>query len=172
MQKVITRTSKKTSLSRMRMGYSIMPNDLNIKGTIYGARLLEYADNLAGSVAIRHTRGPVTTASVDSFDFFRPFKLGQMIFAEAFVSGVGNQSMEICVKFVGEDDLTGKRFLGALAFLTFRAKGLTEDEQVPLIEPETEEEAYIMSGYKHRRQIVLDKIANNRKLKEKINLDI
>lgn len=172
MQEVITRKTKKTSLSKMKMSYSIMPTDLNTKGTIYGARLLEYADNLAGSVAIRHSRCPVTTASVDSFDFLKPFKVGQFLFAEAFVSGVGNQSIEICVKFIGEEDFSGERFLGALAFLTFRVKSLGPDEKVPLIEPENEEEEFIMKGYCHRRKKVLDKIEKNKELTKKINLNI
>lgn len=170
MQKVITRTIKKTSQSRMKSAYSILPPDLNSKGTLYGAKLLEFADNLAGSCAIRHCRGPVTTASVDSFDFIKPFKVGNFIFSEAFVSGVGNQSMEICVKFIGEEDLTGDRFLGALAFLTFRAKGLEEGEILPGIEGETEEEKRLIEGYEERRKLVLQKIERNNKLKGIINI--
>lgn len=171
MQKAIIKKSKKTSESRIISSYSIMPKDLNTKNTLYGARLLEFADNIAGSVAIRHSRGPVTTASVDSFDFIRPFRLGQFLFTEAFVSGVGNQSMEICIKFVGEDDFTGERFLGALAFLTFRAKGLEKDEILPKIQGETEEEIRIIEGYETRRAIVKEKIKRNEELKKTINLD-
>lgn len=171
MQKTIIKKSKKTSESRIRSSYSIMPTDLNTKGTLYGARLLEFADNLAGSVAIRHARGPVTTASIDSFDFIKPFKVGQFLFIEAFISGVGNQSMEICVKFVGEDDFTGERFLGALAFLTFRAKGLEKDEILPKIQGESEEEIKIIDGYEIRRAILKEKIKRNEEFKKIINLD-
>lgn len=170
MQKVITRATKKTSESKIKSTYSIMPTDLNTKGTLYGARLLEFADNLAGSVAIRHVRGPVTTASVDSYDFIKPFKVGHFLFIETFVSGVGNQSVEICVKFIGEDHLTGERFLGGLAFLTFRAKGLKKDELVPGIIGETKEEIKIIEDYSARRKTVLDKIKRHKELFNYIEL--
>lgn len=171
MQKVITRTTKKTSQSKIKSAYSIMPTDLNTKGTLYGARLLEFADNLAGSVAIRHVRGPVTTASVDSYDFIKPFKVGHFLFIEAFVSGVGNQSIEICVKFIGEDHITGERFLGGISFLTFRAKGLEKDELVPDIIGETQEELRIMKDYEKRRKSVLDKIKRNKEMFEYIEVE-
>ncbi len=170
MQKVITRTTKKTSESKMKSGRSIMPTDLNTKATMYGAKLLELADSTAGSVAIRHVRGPVTTASVDSYDFLKPFKMGQFLFVEGFVSGVGNQSIEICVKFIGEDHLTSERFLGGIAFLTFRAKGLQKDELVPDIIGETKEEIKIIEGYEARRNSVLEKIKRNKEIFEYIEI--
>lgn len=164
MQNHITRITKKTSESKMRRDCSILPRDMNSKWALYGGALLDIADNISGSVAIKHTRTRVTTASIDSMDFLEPFELGQFILGEAFVSGVGNKSLEICVKFIGEEPFTGRQFLGAMAFFTYVAIGLKEGEKVPFIEGETEEEKLIMKGYEKRRKLVKERIKTMRSL--------
>ncbi|SHH05905.1 Thioesterase superfamily protein [Anaerosphaera aminiphila DSM 21120] len=162
---------KTTSDSKVKTSYIIMPSDLNEKKNLYGGRLLDYADHLAGSVAIRHVRGSVITASVDSFDFIKPFHLGDFLLAEAFISGVGNKSMEIFIKFFGEDAITGERFLGAYCFYTFVATNLKEGETLAKIIPESEEEKKIMAGYEDRKKRNLDRVKRNEEFKNFIKLE-
>ncbi|RVU54555.1 acyl-CoA thioesterase [Anaerosphaera multitolerans] len=147
-----------------------MPSDLNGKNDLYGGRLLDYADHLAGAVAIRHLRGSVTTASVDSFNFLKPFHLGELLFAEAYVSGVGNKSMEIFIKFYAEDVITNERFLGAHCFYTFVATNL-KGKKIPQIIPETEEERRIMAGYEERRRQNLERVKRNKEYENFIQID-
>ncbi|MDO5715780.1 MAG: acyl-CoA thioesterase [Tissierellia bacterium] len=161
---------KRVSESKVVMTYGILPKDLNSGGSFYGAKLLEFGDHQSGTCAIRHVRGPVTTAAVDSFEFLKPFQKGDFITVETFVSGVGNESLEIFNKFIGEKPRTGEKYLGAIAFFTFKAKGLNEGEKIPDIIPETEEEAFIMDGYPDRREAVKNKRIRNKKIQEIIRL--
>lgn len=170
MQENFTNKIKKTSESRVTTSYIIMPSDMNRNGVMYGGKLLDYADNLAGSVAVKHSRCKVSTASVDSFDFLKSFKLGQFLIAEAFISGVGSKSMEVFIKFLGEDTITGERFLGAYCFYTFVATSLEKGEVLPKIIPQTEEETTIMQGYENRRQRNLERLKRNNEFINSITL--
>lgn len=148
---------KTTDQSRAQLTRTTLPTDLNEGGSLYGAVLLEWADNLSAITAIRHRRGWVTTASFDSFNFVAPIHLGDFVIGESFISGVGRHSMEIFVKFLIEDSKTGDRSLAAYGFITYAALKMKEDEKLYAIEPVTEEERKIMQGYKKRKER-LDKI--------------
>lgn len=154
MEKTLVKT---TDQSRAEFTRTTLPTDMNEGGSIYGAHLLEWADNLSAIVAIRHRRGWVTTASFDSFNFVEPIHLGDFVLAEAFISGVGDHSMEIFVKFLKEDSKTGNRFLAAYGFITYAALKMKEGERLAEIKAVTEEEQKIMDGYKERKTR-LDKV--------------
>lgn len=162
--------NKKTSESKGYFTHATIPYDLNEGGSIYGARLLEWADNLAGYVAIKHRRGSVTTAAFDEFNFVNPIHLGDFITGEAFISGTGKTSMEIFIKFIGEKSVTGERYLAAFGFITYAAKKLKLGETVPKIVGETEEELQIMSGYEERKKKLNEKIQMNKELRNCIKL--
>lgn len=163
-------TTKKTSDSKCFFSHATVPHDLNEGGSVYGARLLEWADNLSGLVSIKHRRGPVTTASFDQFNFVNPIQLGDFIFGEAFISGTGDASMEIFLKFVGEKSVTGEKYLAAFGFVTYAAKKLKPGEKVPEIIGETDEELSIMQGYEERKKIIRKKIERNKELTQIIKL--
>lgn len=145
--------NKKTSESRVVLQHGILPKELNSGGSLYGAILLEHADHQSGACALKHTRRPITTASLDSFEFLHPFRLGDILETESFISGVGDSSVEVFTKFIGENDLTGERYLGAISFVTFKVFQVDKDNPLPGILPETEEERFILSGYEERRKI-------------------
>ncbi|WBW50552.1 acyl-CoA thioesterase [Peptoniphilus equinus] len=168
MQNIFT---KSTADSRVSFSHATVPEDLNEGGHVYGARLLEWADNLSAVIAISHRRGGVTTASFDQFDFIRPIKLGDFVHAKGFISGTGPHSMEIFIKFIGEDSVTGDRYLAAVTFITYAARRLKEGEVVPGIVGDTEEEKTIIAGYEGRRMRVKEKIARNQALFTAINLE-
>ncbi|EFI41350.1 MULTISPECIES: acyl-CoA thioesterase [Peptoniphilus] len=170
MQENFTDSVKKTSYSRAFFTHATLPTDLNEGGTVYGARLLEWADNLAGVVAIKHRRGSVTTASFDSFDFLNPIRLGDFIFGEAYISGVGAKSMEIFVKFIGENSVTGDRYLAAMAFITYAALDLKDGETLPKIEGETEDEIRFIADYEKRRAKIKERRERNKDLESRIDL--
>lgn len=161
---------KYTSQSKIHFTHATLPTDLNEGGTVYGARLLEWADNMSAVVAIKHRRGGVTTASFDSFDFIQEINLGDFIHAEAYISGTSDKSMEIFVKLVGEDSVSGERYLAAMSFITYAALNLKEGETVPSIVGETEEEKEIISKYPERKLKIKEKIERNKKLKSILNL--
>jgi acyl-CoA hydrolase len=91
--------------------------------------------------AMRHSRRPVVTASVDSLHFLHPVRIGQLIILRSSVNRVFRTSMEVGVQVVVENLLTGERLHTCSAYLTFVA--LDESGKAapaPAIIPETEEE--------------------------------
>lgn len=102
---------------------------------------MAHIDDVAAIAAVRHSRKPVVTASTDSVDFLAPVKEGHSVCVEAFVTWTHNTSMEVFVKAVTEDLLTGNRKVCTTAFLTFVA--IDENgrpSSVPGVYPETDHE--------------------------------
>ncbi|CDQ38225.1 MULTISPECIES: acyl-CoA thioesterase [Virgibacillus] len=119
----------------------VLPPDTNSFGTLFGGKLMAHIDDVAAISASRHARKPVVTASTDSVDFLAPVKEGHSICVEAFVTWTHHTSMEVFVKAVTEDLLTGERSVCTTAFLTFVA--IDENGKptpVPGVIPESEHE--------------------------------
>jgi len=119
----------------------VLPPDTNTYGTLFGGKLMAHIDDVAAIAAVRHARKPVVTASTDSVDFLSPVKEGDSICIEAFVTWTHETSMEVFVKVVTEDLLTGNRKVCSTAFLTFVAiddKG--KPTPVPPVYPESAHE--------------------------------
>lgn len=135
----------------------VLPPDTNNHGTLFGGKLMAHIDDVAAIAAVRHCRLPVVTASTDSVDFLEPVKEGDSICVEAFVTWTHNTSMEVFVKAVMEELVTGKRSVCATAFTTFVAVDRNgHPAPIPSVYPETEQEKYLHEGAperaKHRKQ--------------------
>ena len=130
--------------------HRILASDLNEHQTVYGGRLLEMLDGTASISATRLARCQTVTASLDQTNFITPFELDDSFCIETYVSGVGNRSIEVFAKIIGEHLSTGKRFLGLTAFLTFVA---FTSEKLPQIMPLSAEEKYVCASY-HERQLL------------------
>lgn len=167
------RLVKKTSESRVVRTQRVFPNDLNHQETVFGGHIMSTMDQVASISVARHTRKQAVTASMDSVDFINPAGLESSICAESFISGVGTSSVEAFCKVIVENLMTGERELCATAFLTFTC--FEEDGSlatVPLVEPETEEEKFIHSGYEARRQERLENRQWSLDMQKNISLDI
>ena len=69
------------------------------------------------------------------------------------MTGTGNTSVEVFAKIIGEDLLTGERYIAATSFLTFVA--LPDDREnfeMPEIVPESDEEKFLCAGYEKRKE--------------------
>ena len=132
----------------------VSPPDTNIHGTMFGGKLMAYIDDVAAIAAMRHARKLAVTASSDSVDFLHPIIEGNSVCLEAFVSYTGRTSMEVFVKVVSENMITGDRHICAISFLTFVA--LDENghpSEVPQVVPETEEEKHLHETAKDRLEV-------------------
>ncbi|MFD1036967.1 acyl-CoA thioesterase [Virgibacillus byunsanensis] len=119
----------------------VLPPDTNTHGTLFGGKLMAHIDDVAAIAAVRHSRKPVVTASTDSVDFLAPVKEGDSICVEAFVTWTHTTSMEVFVKAVTEDLLTGDRKVCTTAFLTFVAVDESgKPTTVPSVYPESDQE--------------------------------
>ncbi|MEM0291585.1 MAG: acyl-CoA thioesterase, partial [Thermoplasmata archaeon] len=83
--------------SRVTTVFSVLPEDTNIYGNLFGGKLVEWIDKTAGIVALRHARKNVVTANIDNLSFLEPIKLGDVVILKAWLNYVGNTSMEIQV---------------------------------------------------------------------------
>jgi len=110
-----------------------LPNDANILGTLFGGKVMSMVD-LAGSLAaVRHSRLPVVTASIDHMNFLQPVSIGELVILRSSVNRVFRTSMEVGVKVWVENVHTGECKHTSSAYLTFVALG--EDGKPKQITP-------------------------------------
>lgn len=118
-----------------------LPNDANRLGNLLGGKLMHLVDVAGAMAAMRHSRCPVVTASMDHMSFSTPVHMGELVRLVSAVNRVFRTSMEVGVKVFVEDLLKGTIRHASSAYLTFVAvdpSGLPL--VVPPIVPETEEE--------------------------------
>jgi acyl-CoA hydrolase len=119
----------------------VMPSDANVLGTAFGGRVVQWIDLAAGLAAMRHTRMPVVTASIDQLAFLAPIRVGDIVILKAQVNAVFGSSMEVQVDVQSERPSTGERRECCEAFLTFVALAADgKPARAPLLLPQTEEE--------------------------------
>ncbi|MGD6818370.1 acyl-CoA thioesterase [Metabacillus sp. 84] len=151
----------------------VLPPDTNNHGTLFGGRLMAYIDDVAAIAATRHSRTLVVTASTDSVDFLHPIMVGHSVCLEAFVTYTGRTSMEIFVKVVAEDMLSGDRNVCALSFLTFVAVDANnKPTPVPQVVPQTEMEKQLNETAKARAQARRNRKQEFEKMAEMFGTDM
>lgn len=132
--------------------HRIMPSHANSFGNLFGGQLLYFLDNSASISQTRLTNTLSMTASLDNMNFLKPLPEGNSVCIESYVTGTGNTSVEVFAKIIGEDLMTGERYIAATSFLTFVA--LPEDREnfeMPIIIPESDEEKFLCAGYEKRK---------------------
>jgi acyl-CoA hydrolase len=130
-----------------------LPNDANTFGVLLGGKVMHLVD-LAGAIAaIRHARTPVVTVSVDHMSFLHPVRIGQLVRLRASVNRVFRTSMEVGVKVLVEDLLTGEMKHTSSAYLTFVALDAQGKRiQAPPVIPETDAEKRRFEAAGRRRE--------------------
>ena len=127
-------------MSETEQVHLITPSDLNSYGRLFGGRLMQWIDEVAGIAAIRHAGCPITTAAVDNLQFKEGAGEGDLIVLRAWLTYVGNTSMEVRVDTYVED-MSGKRRVINRAYLVEVA--VDEDGQplrVPRLKPHSPEQ--------------------------------
>ena len=112
---------KKVSESTVLMAQLMTPEDANPAGNVHGGVIMKLIDNAGGSVAARHARSNVVTASIDRLHFHNPVYIGNLITLKAGINMVGKTSMEVGVRVEAENLLTGEVRHTASAYLTYVA---------------------------------------------------
>lgn len=139
--------------SRVEMTELVLPEHTNALGTIFGGTVMAWIDTAAAVCAFRHCRSMCVTASMDALDFFSPVKLGQIVILRANVNYTGTKSMEIGVRVISEDPLTGIQNHTSSAYLTFVAVDASgKPILVPQVNPETDQEKRWCAAGKLRRE--------------------
>jgi acyl-CoA hydrolase len=134
-------TGKPVSESASEYCELALPNDANGLGNVLGGKVMHLVDLAGAMAAMRHARRPVVTASVDSLHFLHPVRIGQLLILRSSVNRVFRTSMEVGVRVLAENLLTGERVHTCSAYLTFvalDANGIATP--VPPVIPETEQQ--------------------------------
>lgn len=132
--------SRKQWESAVETIYMIRPTHLNSAGRLFGGILMQWIDEAAGLVAMRHSRRNVTTASIDNLQFLKGAYQGDTVIINAKITYVGRTSMEVEVKTFKED-LERKSELINQAYFTMVA--LDENDRptpVPRLDLQSEEQ--------------------------------
>lgn len=138
--------------SKTLMTQTVFPNDVNNNGTLYGGRLLDWIDTIAGIVAKRHCRSSVVTASIDSLNFLNPIYQRDIVTLEGWINYVGRTSMEVEVRVTSENPITAETSKTCRAFLTYVSTDEEgEPQEVPRLILESEEEQERFDLAKKRR---------------------
>lgn len=143
MSKISKRTVRKrfVKASQVEMTQLVLPNDTNNLNALLGGRLMEWMDICAAISAQRHSNRICVTAGVDDLVFHQPIRLGEVVTLHASVNRVFGTSMEVGVKVIAENQLTGDRRVANTAYMTFVA---VDDHNLPTqispIVPQTSDE--------------------------------
>ena len=123
------------------MSELMMPHHANVMGNVFGGIILSLVDHVAAVCAIRHSRKQCVTVSVDKVDFREPIHVGELITAMARVNFAGRTSMEVGVKIVAENVISGEQRHTNSCYVTYVA--LDENGKptpVPPVVPKTADE--------------------------------
>lgn len=134
------RYEKTVGDSMIEQIFQVRPEHMNGSGRLFGGRLMEWIDEIAGLVGSRHSEGNVVTASVDNLKFIRGAYQNDIIVLIGHVTYVGKTSMEVRVDTYVES-FDGIRRPINRAYLTLVA--VDEDgkpRSIPGLKIETESE--------------------------------
>jgi len=150
--KVIMTDAKRVCESASEYSELALPNDANGLGNLLGGKVMHLVDLAGAMAAMRHARRAVVTASVDSLNFLHPVRIGQLVVLRSSVNRVFHTSMEVGVKVVTEDLMTGERLHTCSAYLTFVALDeFQKPTAIPPVIAETETEKRRFRGAGERR---------------------
>ncbi|HEX2579113.1 MAG TPA: acyl-CoA thioesterase [Rhabdochlamydiaceae bacterium] len=134
----------------------VFPNDLNAYGTLFGGRVLDLCDRVAGVVAKRHSGKVCVTLGIDSVRFLAPAKHGDILVFKASMNRVWKTSMEIGLKVFKEDFRTQERVHILSAYFTFVAlDDHLKPVEVPPVIPRSSDEKRRYEQAEERRLIRL-----------------
>jgi acyl-CoA hydrolase len=137
----------------------VLPEEALFGSLMFPGRLLMGIDEAGGILTVRYTRGFTMTACMDALDFYAPIRVGNIVTLKAGLNHVGRTSMEVGVKVLAEDPLSGEVRHTCTAFFTFVHLG-ADLRPVPVkpFVPETEAERRRWDAALVRRQARLARV--------------
>ena len=134
------KAAKRVADSRTEQIQILMPEHINGAGRLFGGKLVEWIDVVAGVVARRHSGCNVTTAAIDNLQFKAGAYVNNTLVLVGHITHVGRTSMEVRVDTYVEQ-LDGMRTVVNRAYLVLVALDDKErPTEVPglILESETE----------------------------------
>ena len=88
---------KRVENSQTEQTYLMRPIYLNEYGNLFGGQLMEWIDEIASIVAMRHSEADITTACIDNLNFKEGATVNDVIVLRGKITYVGRTSMEVRV---------------------------------------------------------------------------
>lgn len=95
--------------TQLEMVHLALPEHANVRGTLYGGRMMDWITTAATMAAMRLARGPVVLGAMDDLDFLGPVHVGDVVTLRAQVEYVGRSSLEVGVDVMAENPRQGSR---------------------------------------------------------------
>ncbi|XP_015233208.1 PREDICTED: cytosolic acyl coenzyme A thioester hydrolase isoform X4 [Cyprinodon variegatus] len=143
------RESPSSSLQLCRV---MLPDDANIMGNVHGGIILKMIEEAGSIVGTRHCntqngdRCLAALVRVEKTEFLSPVFIGEVVHVSAVITYTSQHSLEVQVKVIAENILTGEKKLAnkaALWYVPCSLQNVDKITEVPPIEyasPEQEEE--------------------------------
>ena len=133
---------------------SMMPDQLNHHGNVFGGVILALVDKCGGVVARRHARLPVVTVSIDRVEFKEPVYANDYVEAHGRIAYVGRTSMDVLVEVTAEQVETGVRRQTNRCMLTYVALDRLNGRPAPVppLLLETDEDRRLHAAASRRRE--------------------
>src|SRR5260221_13921945 len=125
----------------------------NAHGNVHGGVIMRMVDESAALVAIKHSQSPtVVTARVERFYFLAPAFIGDVVSVHCEMRYVGRTSMEVGVRVVAEDLVTGEtRHIASSNVIYVALDENRKPTPVPPLVPADDEEKPIIERSRTRR---------------------
>jgi len=144
---------KPISASRITISQLMHPEHANLLGNVHGGWIMKLVDEAGALTCMRHAQRKVVTVAMDSMTFRMPIKIGDLVILSAEVTYTGHTSMEVAVKVLAENPITGEQTHTNTAYLVYVA--LDDDGRptaVPPLQAETEEDEQAMEQARERQK--------------------
>jgi len=156
-----------TEIVRMRLETTkvVLPEDTFYGNFMSVGKLMLDIDETAAILAMRYVKGVLVTGSLDELFFYSPIRVGDIIIFKAGITYVGNTSLEVGIKVLSENIMTGEQRHTCTAFLTFVHVGKDgAPNPVPEFAPETPEEKRLWKKALERKERRTERV---KRIKEK-----
>lgn len=137
----------------LTMTVLMTPDMANFTGNVHGGTILKLLDQVAYACASRYSARYAVTLSVDQVLFRQPIHVGELVTFLAAINHTGRTSMEVGIKVIAENTLTGAtRHTNSCYFTMVAMDDAGKPAAVPVLEPASDLERKRYAAAVARRQ--------------------
>jgi acyl-CoA hydrolase len=139
--------------SRIQLAQMMMPEHANTHGNVHGGWIMKLVDEAGALASTRHAAHRTVTVAIDQMVFRHPIHIGDLVLFNAEVTYAGYTSMEVEVRVIAENPISGEQIHTNAAYLVYVAiddKG--RPTRIPSLVAETPEEQARMAAAMERHQ--------------------
>jgi acyl-CoA hydrolase len=118
--------------SRIQLAQMMMPEHANIHGNVHGGWIMKLVDEAGALASTRHAAHRTVTVAIDQMIFRHPIHIGDLVLFNAEVTFAGRTSMEVEVKVIAENPISGDQIYTNAAYLVYVTMKINPPKCLPL----------------------------------------